>query len=152
MRITPEQVSSADASIDAAHRRDVEHTSELLARDGIAVEQVIAEVARFSVAAPSWALGTGGTRFGKFPGPGEPRTTEEKIEGAPGFRGTIAFDQRADAEGALTALLKGVDDMARVFRGHHCDQSYTAVERAQHFMLLDARGACEPCEQRQRSP
>jgi L-rhamnose isomerase/sugar isomerase len=80
VRITPEQVSSADASIDAAHRRDVQHTSELLARDGIAAEQVIAEVARFSVAAPSWALGTGGTRFGKFPGPGEPRTTEEKID------------------------------------------------------------------------
>ena len=41
---------------------------------------MIAEVARFSVAAPSWAVGTGGTRFGRFPRGGEPRTTEEKID------------------------------------------------------------------------
>src|SRR5690606_30586594 len=29
---------------------------------------------------PSWALGTGGTRFGRFSGGGEPRSLEEKIE------------------------------------------------------------------------
>ena len=34
---------------------------------GVDVERVIEEVRRFSVAAPSWALGTGGTRFGRFP-------------------------------------------------------------------------------------
>ena len=28
----------------------------------------------------SWALGTGGTRFGRFPGGGEPRSLEEKID------------------------------------------------------------------------
>src|SRR5205823_4506444 len=39
-------------------------------------------VRRFEVAVPSWALGTGGTRFGRFPGPGEPRTLGEKIEDA----------------------------------------------------------------------
>jgi L-rhamnose isomerase/sugar isomerase len=37
-------------------------------------------VARFSAAAPSWAVGTGGTRFGRFPGGGEPRDTYEKID------------------------------------------------------------------------
>jgi L-rhamnose isomerase/sugar isomerase len=41
---------------------------------------VIAELARFSVAAPSWAVGTGGTRFGRFPIGGEPRTTVEKVD------------------------------------------------------------------------
>ena len=34
----------------------------------------------FQVAIPSWALGTGGTRFGRFPSGGEPRSLEEKIE------------------------------------------------------------------------
>ena len=34
----------------------------------------------FQIAIPSWALGTGGTRFGRFPGGGEPRNLEEKIE------------------------------------------------------------------------
>ena len=34
----------------------------------------------FEVAIPSWALGTGGTRFGRFSGGGDPRSLEEKIE------------------------------------------------------------------------
>ncbi len=34
----------------------------------------------FEVAIPSWALGTGGTRFGRFTGGGDPRNLEEKIE------------------------------------------------------------------------
>ncbi len=37
-------------------------------------------IAAFQVAVPSWALGTGGTRFGRFPSGGEPRNLEEKIE------------------------------------------------------------------------
>lgn len=41
---------------------------------------MIDEIARFSVAAPSWALGAGGTRFGRFPGHGEPRSLEEKLD------------------------------------------------------------------------
>ena len=35
---------------------------------------------RFAVAVPSWGVGTGGTRFGRFPGPGEPRGIHEKLE------------------------------------------------------------------------
>ncbi len=43
-------------------------------------EDVIRKLSEFQVAIPSWALGTGGTRFGRFPGGGEPRSLEEKIE------------------------------------------------------------------------
>ena len=42
---------------------------------------------RFCVAAPSWALGTGGTRFGRFPGAGEPRTIEEKLDDVAALNG-----------------------------------------------------------------
>src|SRR6187549_3256576 len=42
--------------------------------------QTLARLSAFQVAIPSWALGTGGTRFGRFPGGGEPRSLEEKIE------------------------------------------------------------------------
>lgn len=41
---------------------------------------IIEQLSEFQVAIPSWALGTGGTRFGRFPGGGEPRSLEEKIE------------------------------------------------------------------------
>jgi L-rhamnose isomerase / sugar isomerase len=34
----------------------------------------------FRVAVPSWGVGTGGTRFARFPGPGEPRNVFEKLE------------------------------------------------------------------------
>ena len=43
-------------------------------------EAIIEKLISFQVAIPSWALGTGGTRFGRFPGGGEPRNLEEKIE------------------------------------------------------------------------
>ena len=46
----------------------------------VAAEEVVSTLRSFSVAAPSWAVGTGGTRFGRFPIGGEPRTTEEKID------------------------------------------------------------------------
>jgi L-rhamnose isomerase/sugar isomerase len=58
------------------HRRNFEHAWETLAR----ADTIVDEVARFSVAAPSWAMGTGSTRFGRFPGGGEPRTIEEKLD------------------------------------------------------------------------
>ena len=43
------------------------------------VETILQKLIAFQIAIPSWALGTGGTRFGRFPGGGEPRTLEEKI-------------------------------------------------------------------------
>ncbi|UUW08320.1 TIM barrel protein [Flavobacterium plurextorum] len=43
-------------------------------------EAIIQKLIDFQIAIPSWALGTGGTRFGRFPGGGEPRSLEEKIE------------------------------------------------------------------------
>ncbi|TAH21195.1 MAG: sugar isomerase [Cytophagales bacterium] len=44
------------------------------------VQAIIQKLIAFQIAIPSWALGTGGTRFGRFSGGGEPRNLEEKIE------------------------------------------------------------------------
>ncbi len=44
------------------------------------VDNIIEKLIDFQVAIPSWALGTGGTRFGRFSGGGEPRMLEDKIE------------------------------------------------------------------------
>lgn len=43
-------------------------------------EAILQKLIDFQVAIPSWALGTGGTRFARFGGGGEPRNLEEKIE------------------------------------------------------------------------
>lgn len=43
-------------------------------------EDVLQKIIDFQIAIPSWALGSGGTRFGRFSIGGEPRNLEEKIE------------------------------------------------------------------------
>ena len=62
------------------HARDFAHLAERLANSGVDVESVLARLGRLRIAVPSWALGTGGTRFGRFSEPGEPTTIFEKID------------------------------------------------------------------------
>jgi L-rhamnose isomerase/sugar isomerase len=64
------------------HERDFAALAERLDRRGHATERVIDAVRRFQVAVPSWAFGSGGTRFGRFPIAGEPRNLTEKMEDA----------------------------------------------------------------------
>jgi L-rhamnose isomerase/sugar isomerase len=79
-RLTTEQIRAAEADQVATHEADLDATRTRLERAGVDVEALITEVARCSIGAPSWAVGTGGTRFGRFPRGGEPRTTEEKVD------------------------------------------------------------------------
>lgn len=51
-----------------------------LDRRGVSIEEVTRKVAGFTVAVPSWGVGTGGTRFARFPGAGEPRGIFEKLD------------------------------------------------------------------------
>ena len=53
---------------------------DMLAENTPNINEVIQKLMAFQIAIPSWALGTGGTRFGRFAGGGEPRSIEEKIE------------------------------------------------------------------------
>ena len=52
---------------------------EFVAADITNLDAVLKKLSAFNIAIPSWALGTGGTRFGRFSGGGEPRSLEEKI-------------------------------------------------------------------------
>ena len=51
-----------------------------LARRGVDIEAITRATMAFGVAIPTWGVGTGGTRFARFPGPGEPRGIEDKID------------------------------------------------------------------------
>jgi L-rhamnose isomerase/sugar isomerase len=62
------------------HQQKFQALKSVLADEGHAVEAIVDQLAAFQIAIPSWALGTGGTRFGRFAGGGEPRSLEEKIE------------------------------------------------------------------------
>lgn len=53
---------------------------ERLSRRGVDIEAITQKVSDFTVAVPSWGVGTGGTRFARFPGGGEPRGIFEKLD------------------------------------------------------------------------
>ena len=59
---------------------DYEHLGRQLRRRGRDIEDLTAQAQAFRVAVPSWGVGTGGTRFARFPGVGEPRGIFEKLE------------------------------------------------------------------------
>jgi L-rhamnose isomerase/sugar isomerase len=64
----------------AALEEDYAHFGRQLGRRGIDIERLTERAMGFRVAVPSWGVGTGGTRFARFPGPGEPRSVFEKID------------------------------------------------------------------------
>ena len=59
---------------------DYDHLGLQLARRSIDIEALTERATAFRVTVPSWGVGTGGTRFARFPGPGEPRNVFEKLE------------------------------------------------------------------------
>ena len=59
---------------------DFDHLAKKLQRHNVDIENLVARAQAFRVAVPSWGVGTGGTRFARFPGIGEPRNIFEKLE------------------------------------------------------------------------
>ena len=76
MILQEEQIDKNNAENLSTHKRSYEFISGQINN----TDEVIKKLIEFQVGIPSWALGTGGTRFGRFPGGGEPRNLEEKIE------------------------------------------------------------------------
>lgn len=76
MRAEKYRIEEHNQSLLTAHKRKFDFT----AADINNIDSVIQKLIDFNVAIPSWALGTGGTRFGRFSGGGEPGSLEEKIE------------------------------------------------------------------------
>lgn len=63
----------------AQHQHSLEYITQELHQKGIDVENTINRIANLQIAIPSWALGAGGTRFGRYSIGGEPGNLEEKI-------------------------------------------------------------------------
>jgi L-rhamnose isomerase/sugar isomerase len=69
-------IEDANSALLKTHRRNFDFISEQIP----GLNAIIEKLKAFQIAIPSWALGTGGTRFGRFPGGGDPRNLEEKME------------------------------------------------------------------------
>ncbi|MDG3581204.1 sugar isomerase [Galbibacter pacificus] len=79
MIINPDQLNTNKNDI-SIHKNQFDHLASSLSKQGIEVDQIVAKLANFQVAIPSWALGAGGTRFGRFSYYGEPASLEQKLE------------------------------------------------------------------------
>ena len=73
-------IERENAARRTALQDDYDALGAHLSRRGIDIAAITARVAGFGVALPSWGVGTGGTRFARFPGPGEPRHIFDKLE------------------------------------------------------------------------
>jgi L-rhamnose isomerase/sugar isomerase len=76
MLLDSNKIASHNADLLKSHTNKLVFTTSEIGE----TENIIQKLIDFQIAIPSWALGTGGTRFGRFPGGGEPRSLEEKIE------------------------------------------------------------------------
>jgi L-rhamnose isomerase/sugar isomerase len=76
MQIDKYKVDELNHELISKHQQQFNY----VAADVQKLDDVMQKLGAFNIAIPSWALGTGGTRFGRFSGGGEPRCLEEKIE------------------------------------------------------------------------
>jgi L-rhamnose isomerase/sugar isomerase len=75
MQIEKYKIDELNSQHLVNHQRKFKFTAE-----GITdLDGLMKKLGAFQIAIPSWALGTGGTRFGRFSGGGEPRNLEDKI-------------------------------------------------------------------------
>ncbi|RFB79297.1 L-rhamnose catabolism isomerase [Methylovirgula sp. 4M-Z18] len=79
-RIGDDFVAEQNRKGAAALEEDYAALGRQFARRGIDIEALTREVGAFAVAVPTWGVGTGGTRFARFPGTGEPRGIADKLE------------------------------------------------------------------------
>lgn len=78
--ISADFIGSENARANDALAEDYQALGRQLARRGISIEDMTERAMAYSVAVPTWGVGTGGTRFARFPGPGEPRNIHDKLE------------------------------------------------------------------------
>jgi L-rhamnose isomerase/sugar isomerase len=78
--LSADMIASENARREAGLGDDYDSLGRALERRDIDIRRIKERVATFSVAVPSWGAGRGGTRFAKFPIPGEPTNIHEKLE------------------------------------------------------------------------
>ena len=78
--ISPEFIAAENGTGESAHAEDYAALGRQLERRGVTIEDMTRRAMDFAVAVPTWGVGTGGTRFARFPGPGEPRNIHDKLE------------------------------------------------------------------------
>ena len=79
MKLPIEKIADHNSKLSLPHQEELDFLSHKLSKEGVDVNELIQKIKGFQIAVPSWALGAGGTRFGRFGIGGEPRNLEEKL-------------------------------------------------------------------------
>jgi L-rhamnose isomerase/sugar isomerase len=80
MRIDKNQIQDINNAELSEHRNRFDYLADRLTKQGVDVATIVNKLSDFQVAIPSWALGAGGTRFGRFGYQGEPSNLTQKID------------------------------------------------------------------------
>lgn len=80
MKLTNTHLETSNKNSKATHTARFNALSDVLTAEGKDVNNIIKKLEAFQVAIPSWALGAGGTRFGRFGFKGEPSSLEQKMD------------------------------------------------------------------------
>ena len=80
MIINKEQIHDSNKKNHEEHAEHFNALANRLTKHGHDVSDIVSKLSEFQVAIPSWALGAGGTRFGRFSFYGEPSNLEQKLE------------------------------------------------------------------------
>ncbi|WP_299057454.1 sugar isomerase [uncultured Polaribacter sp.] len=80
MKLTQQHIEDDNKKNLTSQNNQYNFLADSLTSKGYDVNSIINKLSEFQVAIPSWALGAGGTRFGRFSFYGEPSTLEQKIE------------------------------------------------------------------------
>jgi len=80
MIINNEHIHNINKSKQVEHSEIFDFLANRLTKKGHNVSNIVSKLSEFQVAIPSWALGAGGTRFGRFGFYGEPSNLEQKID------------------------------------------------------------------------
>ena len=73
-------IGEQNAKAEAHLHEDYAALERQLDRRNVNIGEIVERVMSFGVALPSWGVGTGGTRFARFPGHGEPRNIFDKLD------------------------------------------------------------------------
>ena len=80
MKIQKEQIEDFNKKEIENHNDNFNFLANQITKKGNNISDIVSKLAAFQVAIPSWALGAGGTRFGRFSYFGEPSTLSQKID------------------------------------------------------------------------
>ncbi len=139
MKVTKDQIQNFNKT-QAADQ--VEHFGFLklaLDKKEIDADDIVSRLADFQVAIPSWALGSGGTRFGRFSIGGEPTNLEQKLDdigllhALTQTAGAVSLHIPWDIPGDAAAIKQRADSHGIVFDAVNSNTFQDQSEQAQTY-------------------